>query len=218
MPFSPPSAEKPLHSHHSPSPQTRVPSPGFSVAEARGHTGTRNCKRFNLQCLPLRQRRQELLMIGFIWPIFRRMSEVNSTAITAQLVLTHCLGSHTPPAQSWGTGRMTAALEPQHWEPDGFCDEQHLAVAAAGSLLPFAFPALLTPAAPGLTGLRPRAAASAAPGRGRPQRWPRLQTLAAHAGHGTARAAGTSEPSEHCCASSWVVALACASRESLRNT
>lgn len=177
MPFSPLSAEKPLHSHHSPSPQTRVPSPGFSVAgEARGHTGTCNCKRFNLQCLPLRQRRRELLMIGFIWPIFRRMSEVNSTAITAQLVLTHCLGSRTPPARSWGTGRTTAALEPQRWEQDGFCDEQHSAVAAAGSLLPFAFPALLTPAAPGRTGVRPRAAASAAPGRGRPQ----LRTLAVH--------------------------------------
>lgn len=35
-------------------------------------------------------------MIGFSWPIFRRVSEVNSTTITAQLVLTQCLGSHAP--------------------------------------------------------------------------------------------------------------------------
>lgn len=94
-------------------------------------------------------------MIGFIWPIFRRMSEVNSTAISAQLVLIHCLGSHTPPAQSWGTGRMTAAaLEPQQWvQQDGFCNEQHLATTAASSLLPL-HPCPSPSAAPALAGLQ----------------------------------------------------------------
>lgn len=52
-------------------------------------------------------------MIGFIRPIFRRMSEVNSTAITAQLVFAHCLECSSPPAR--GQGGRKVALEPQCW-------------------------------------------------------------------------------------------------------
>lgn len=42
-------------------------------------------------------------MIGFIGPIFRRMSEVNSTAITAQLVF--------PTARSAAPGQRGARAE-----------------------------------------------------------------------------------------------------------
>lgn len=42
-------------------------------------------------------------MIGFIWPIFRRMSEVNSPAITAQLVF--------PTARSAAPGQRGAGAE-----------------------------------------------------------------------------------------------------------
>lgn len=171
MPFSPPSAEKPLLSHHS-------PSPGFWAQwqEKPGDTQPCSCKRSNLHCLPWRQRRRELLMIGFIWPIFRRMSEVNSTAINAQLVLIHCLGSHTPAAQSWGTEER---LQPWSLSTGAgwILPWTHLATAAASWLLPFAFPALLTPAAPALAGLQPRALGSS-------QCQPQLPALAVPSGHG----------------------------------
>lgn len=41
-----------------PSPQTKALSPGLWAQwqEKPGHTETWNCKRFNLHCLPLRQR------------------------------------------------------------------------------------------------------------------------------------------------------------------
>lgn len=97
-------------------------------------------------------------------------------------------------------------------EQDGSCHEQHSAIAAASWLLPCAFPALPTPAAPVLAGLQPRALGSS-------QCWPQLPTLPVPTGHGTAWAvarATRSPPGEHCCGSSWS-ALVCASTASLRN-
>jgi len=114
-------------------------------------------------------------MTGFIWPIFRRMSEVNSTAITAQLVLAHCRERSARPARSWG--RRNAASETQRWVQDWFSNEQHFAVITASHSchkswqhLPFFASRLCSP--PPLTGLRsPRA-----PGPGCEQR---LRTPAA---------------------------------------
>lgn len=103
-------------------------------------------------------------MIGFIWPIFRRVSEVNSTAITAQLVLTQCLGSHAP---QHGAGNWRMA---QPWSPSTGCRMDPVGNStAASSLLPLA----LLPFSP----VQPRAGAALC--------WPWLQTLPVLTAHGT---------------------------------